>query len=240
MKMKKIILVLILTTTFTETFGCSCSSMKITNAYSTLDFIGIIEFKSLTEIENNYGIYKSTFEIKELFKGKENEKIFVDSMKGSSCSFIPQKNSKYLIFGYKNTDGKIMTSFCLAQGNPDKRSLSILRYLKKKKIENEISSNLRQTLNNEINSNLFEKSINGIFLYKVILNSDLRIKEILPSNENAKRNFNEKIRKELTSKIGYKINEVDKGIRTENLISYIILTWEYNYENDKIITTTKL
>jgi hypothetical protein len=240
MKMKRIFLTIILSTIFVRAFACSCGSMKITNTYSILDFIGIVEFKNLTELKNSYGIYKTTFELKELFKGKVNEKIFVDSMKGSSCSFIPEKNRKYLIFGYKNKDGKIMTSFCLAQGNPDKKSLSILRYLKKKKIGNEISSNLRQTLRNKINSNLFEKSVNGIFLYKVVLDSNLKFKEILPNNKNAQRNFSEKIKKELEAKISYELNEKDKGIKNEKFISYIILTWEKNYENERIITTTRL
>lgn len=238
--MKKTTLTLLLTITFLKSFGCSCGPMKIMNAYSILDFIGVVEFKSLTEVENNYGIYKSTFEIKELFKGKNDEKIFVDSMKGSSCSFLPQKNNTYLILGYKTIDGKIMTSFCLAQGNPNKKSLSILRYLKKKKIENEISSNLRQTLKNELNPNLFEKSVNGVFIYRVALDSDLKIKKIFPCNRNAKRNFNEKVRKELKRTISYKINEEEKGFKIDNLTSYIILTWEDNYESERVITTTRL
>ena len=114
------------------------------NAYSNLEFIGIVEFKTLNEIENSESIYESTYIIKELYKGNKNEKIYINSMKGSSCGFLPEKNSEYLILGYKENDGKTMISFCLVQGNPNKESLSILRKLNKERIEQNITSNLRQ------------------------------------------------------------------------------------------------
>ena len=238
--MKKILLTLILVFTFFKIEACSCGQTKIVNAYSILDFIGVIEFKTLTEIENANGIYQSTYKIKELFKGNSDERIYVESLKGSSCEFIPEKNKEYLILGYKTKKGKIITSICLANVNPSKNILSILRYLSKEKIEQNISSNLRQIVKKEIDYTLFEKGIKGIFLYKVDLDSDLKIKTIIPQNENAKNNFNEKIRGELKNKIYYQKNKKELKLKKEKLTSYIILNWEENYENERILTTSKI
>lgn len=240
MKMKKILITLILFFTIFKVQACSCSQFKIVNAYSLFEFIGIVEFQTLKEIDNSDGIYESTFEVKELFKGNRNEKIYVDSMQGSSCGFVPEKNKKYLILGSKEKNGKTMIAFCSVIGNPSKKSLSILRDLKKEKIEQNISSNLQQIMKNEINNSIFEKSVEGIFLYKVYLNSDLKITEIIPQNENAKKNFNEKIRTELKDKIYFENFEKELKLKKGNLTSYIILSWEKNYENKRIITTTKL
>ena len=240
MKIRNSILTFLLLITSFYSFACSCSQIKIVNAYSNLEFIGIVEFKTLNEIENSESIYESTYIIKELYKGNKNEKIYINSMKGSSCSFLPAKNSEYLILGYNGNDGKTMISFCLVQGNPNKESLSILRKLNKERIEQNITSNLRQITKEEINYNLFEKSVTGIFLYKVHLNSEMKIKEIIPQNENAKKNFNEKIRNELKNKIYYEKKEKEIKLKKEKFTSYIILNWETNYENERIITTSKL
>lgn len=240
MKIRQYILTIIFFIASVNSFACSCSSIKIVNAYSNMNFIGIVEFQTLNEIENSESIYESTYMIKELFKGNKNEKIYINSMKGSSCSFLPEKNNEYLILGNKEKDGKTMISFCLVQGNPSKKSLSILRKLSEEKIEQNISSNLRQIIKKEIDSTLFEKSVKGIFLYKVYLYSDLKIKKIIPQNENAKKNFTEKIRDELRNKINYQKNEEELKLKNENLTSYIILSWEKNYENERIITTSRL
>jgi hypothetical protein len=240
MKIRHSILTFLLLITTVYSFACSCAQIKIVNAYSNLEFIGIVEFQTLNEIENSESIYESTYIIKELYKGNRNEKIYINSMKGSSCGFLPEKNSEYLILGYKENDGKTMISLCLAQGNPNKQSLSILRKLSKEKIEKDISSNLRQFTKEEINYNLFEKSVKGIFLYKVYLDSELKIKEIIPQNENAKKNFNKKIRNEFKNKIYYQKSEEDIKLKTEKLTSYIILNWGKNYENERIIKTSRL
>ena len=68
----------------------------------------------------------------------------------------------------------------------------------------------------------------------------MKIKEIIPQNENAKKNFNEKIRNELKNKIYYQKSEKEIKLKKEKLTSYIILNWETNYENERIITTSKL
>lgn len=240
MKIKQYILTIILLIVSINSFACSCSSIKIINAYSNLNFIGIVEFQTLNQIENNKSIYESTYIIKELYKGNKDEKIYINSMKGSSCAFLPEKNREYLILGYKNRNGRTTISFCLVQGNPGKKSLSILRNLSKNKIGENISENLRQINKKEIKYNLFEKSVNGIFLYKVQLDSELKIKKIIPQNENAKNNFNETIENELKDKIYYKKNKDYLKLEKEDLTSYIILNWEENYENERIITTSKI
>ncbi|WP_298767704.1 hypothetical protein [uncultured Polaribacter sp.] len=240
MKIRNRILTFLLLIKSFYSFSCSCIPKKIINAYSNLNFIGIVEFQTLNPIQNNENIYESTFLIKELFKGNKNEKIYINSMLGSSCGFLPDLKSEYLILGVKKKDGKTMISYCLAQGNPNKESLSILRKLNREKIEQNITSNLLQIVKKEINYNLFEKSVKGIFLYKVHLNSELKIKEIIPQNENAKKNFNEKIRNEFKNKIHYQKSEEEIKLKTEKLTSYIILNWEENYENERIITTSRL
>ena len=240
MKIRKYILTIIILITSVNSFACSCIPKKIINAYSNLNFIGIVEFQTLNPIQNNENIYESTFVIKELFKGNKNEKIYINSMLGSSCGFLPELKSKYLILGVKKKDGKTMISYCLVQKKPSKESLSILRKLSDEKVEQNLTSNLRQIEKGKIDHTLFEKSIKGILLYKVYLNSELKIKEIIPQNENSKNNFNENIRKEFKKRMYYLKKDDEIKLKKENLISYIILNWENNYENERIITTTKL
>jgi hypothetical protein len=43
--------------------------------YSILNFIGIVEFQTLNQIENSENIYKSTYVIEEFYKGNKDKKI---------------------------------------------------------------------------------------------------------------------------------------------------------------------
>tara|TARA_B100000787_G_C16096221_1_gene251284 strand:+ start:150 stop:785 length:636 start_codon:yes stop_codon:yes gene_type:complete len=210
------------------------------NAFSNLDFIGIVEFESINRIENSYGAYESKIIFKELFKGNKKEKFIIDSQEGSSCSFMPETKSEYLILGYKNEQGIIEISFCSARIPPNEQELLILRKLSENQILTKISINLNQILKEEIDSLLFGKYKSGFFLYKVILNSDLTLKEITPENRMAKNHFNSKVRNELIKKIKYKKTREKFKLESGKLTSYIILNWTENYENKKIITTTKL
>ena len=146
MKIRNHFLTFIFLITSAFTFACSCSQIKIVNAFSNLDFIGIVEFESIKRIENSYGAYASKVLVKELFKGNKNEKFIIDSQEGSSCSFLPEIKSEYFILGFKNEKGIIEISFCSAQKYPNKNELSILRNVVKKNEFQNISSNLNQTL----------------------------------------------------------------------------------------------
>ena len=238
--MRKQLLILVLFLISAKVLGCSCGPTKIVNAYSIYNFIGVVEFTSLTKIENSYGMYESTFNIKELFKGIRSQKIYIDSMEGSSCGFLPKKNTPYFIFAYKTRKGKTVISYCQAQSNPDEKTVSIVRELSRRKIGQTMSSNLRQRLKGDLNSELFESSLNAIFIYKVSLNSDLSISKIQPQNEHASMNFNEEIKRELKKKIVYEINEDDIKTKKKNLTSYIILDWQINYEDQRVISIPTL
>lgn len=232
-----LIIALIITAT---TYACTCPLIKITNAFSHLEFIAIVEFQSLHQIENNSGYYKSNIKINELFKGNNISELLIDSGEGSSCGFSPRINTEYFILGYKNEQGLIKTTYCLAYSSPDVEKLSILRELAQKEISVQLTPNLRQELEDELNSTLFEKSVKGTFFYEVILNSDLEIKEIIACNENAERNLTNKIINELKQKIKYERFEENQKVTDKKIISFIILNWSTNYENEKIITATKI
>ena len=240
MKTKQFIITITFLISSISSIACSCSGIKIVTAFSNLDFIGIVEFESINRIENSYGAYDSKILFKELFKGNKSEKFILDSQEGSSCGFMPETKSEYLILGYKNEQGIIEISFCSARTHPNDEELLILRKLSENKISTKISTNLHQILKEEIDSLLFGEYKNGFFLYKVNLNSDLTLKEIIPENRMAKNHFNSKVRNELIKKIKYKKAREKLKLKSVKLSPYIILTWSENYENKRIITTTKL
>lgn len=239
-KMKKTYLAIILLLATITTYACTCPLIKITNAFSHFEFIAIVEFQSLHEIENNPGYYQSKFKINELFKGNNISELLIVSGEGSTCGFSPRINTKYFILGYKNEEGLIETSYCLTYNSPDDEKLSILRELAQKEISVQLTPNLRQELVDELNSTLFEELVTGTFLYEVILNSDLEIIEIIACNANAERNFNEQIKKEIKQKIKYERFEENQKIPSQKISSFILLSWTENYENEKVITATKI
>ena len=214
------LILLCLCTTF-NSFSCSCPNISLINAYSYFDFIGTVQFENLREV-NDYGLYASEVNIQELFKGNTVQKIFINSQKGSSCNFIPEENISYFILGSKNENGQIEISLCTAF-NPS--SIKNINILKQHKLE-VIDTNLKQRFNGKIKNSLFNKKLTGYFIYKVILNSDLSISQILPINQNALDNFNSGIRFEFLKKISYHKINPELSFTKDKLTSYIILNWE--------------
>ncbi|MAD96099.1 MAG: hypothetical protein CMB99_02120 [Flavobacteriaceae bacterium] len=209
------------------------------NAFSFFEFIGIVEFESVQKIENSNGYYESKYKISKVYKGKGKPEIYINSQEGSSCSFIPGRNTKYLILG-ERINGKIEISFCSAMQVPDKNKLAILDNLVSLDLPNKTSFKLFQTFNEDINPSLFSKSVNGTFIYEVVLNSKLNIEKLSPLNDNAKNSFNEKVRTELLRKIRFKRISEYKKENNSKLTSYIILNWTTNYENEKVFGATRL
>lgn len=226
---------------FTPTlFACSCPQIKIINVFSNFEFIGIVQFESLKEVKKKSNYFESKIKIKELFKGESIGKLYIHSDKGSSCEFMPEMNSDYFILGFKNDSGMIETSFCLTYEFPNNEKLSIFRELVKERGSDEITSNLIQYVKEDIDAKLFKKDVNGYFLYRVLLNSDLSIKEIIPVNNNAIINYDDKVRNDLKRKIFYRKADDKIKLGKTEFNSFLILNWSENQKNEKIITPTKL
>lgn len=236
--MKKIILTLVVFSTI-KIFACSCSQFRLTNVISGIEFIGIVKFKSLKETSIHSEIYKAEFEIKEQFIGNKNAELFIESQEGSSCGFLPESGSEYFILAYKNENGLLATSFCLARNVPNNEILSILREVRESKIYYQTTRNLRQITKKKINSSLFEKNFKGAFIYEVNLNSNFKVTNLKPFNTRARKNFNENIKQDLTKSFEYMKMDENLKMKDEVFKTFIILSWSKNYEEELVFESTK-
>ncbi|CAL2081551.1 conserved protein of unknown function [Tenacibaculum sp. 190524A02b] len=237
--MKKIILIIFLLSTVTS-FGCSCSQLRLTNAFSGIEFIGIIKFTSLKKVSDFEEFYKVEYEVIEQFVGNKKTELFIESQESSSCSFIPEINFEYFILAYKNENGFLVTSFCLAKNIPTFKVLSILREVTKANIHKNTTQNIIQYTKEKLNTNLFKKEIKGALIYEVNLNSNLEVTNLKPYNDKAKNNFNKRIKKELRDKFRYKKMNKELKIKGENFKAFIVLNWIENYKRKLVIETTKI
>ncbi|SNR14835.1 exported protein of unknown function [Tenacibaculum jejuense] len=238
MKLKYFLLFLLLISSY-QSFACSCSPIKLMNAFSYADFIGVVQFESIKELNKNPGFYSSKIKIEELFKGNSNDAIFINSQKGSSCHFIPSNGVSFFILGFKNEQNLIEVSFCTALLSSSINHKDILRNISKKHKNKPIAYQFVQRLKGNINQTLFSKTKEPL-IYKVTLNSDASISNIIPENKIAQQNFNSGIRFELLKKVSFTKPDAKLKYKKDQLVSYIILKWTKNLDNETILTFPNL
>ena len=192
--MKKSLTLFLRLLTYTSISACSCTSMKAVNVFSYFEYIGIVEFQSITEIKNDSNYYSSTHTLKRLFKGSKNSNIYINSLKETSCAFIPKIGREYLILGERR-NGRIEISFCSAMRVPSEETLIKLDQLIQLGVDKRTSRNMYQTVREQIDSQLFPKEEKGIFIYKIKLDQELKITALSPFNTIAKSHFNKEVDK---------------------------------------------
>jgi len=107
-----------------KTFACSCvtkpdfKTKEDLNEYIFIAHVKITGIQQIDNIETDRYVHQMTFEILELFKGKEINKIFVSgshpSLKGwTSCDLGEKIGDEWIIFGYYNNYfKKLTTGYC--------------------------------------------------------------------------------------------------------------------------------
>jgi hypothetical protein len=168
------------------------------------DFVAKVKVtKSLKEwnFENAFKPYTVNFIIEELYKGQEITSISLDSYSDASCGLVLAENSEWIIFAYKNKEDKYFTNLCSGSKQIDKvfnnpkypnaaknyntvinKTLEVLQLFKKHEVN--ISNKTLITNSKDNFSEHFNKYnacdfLNQYGLYKVILNADLSIKDVI-------------------------------------------------------------
>ncbi|MCA6423117.1 MAG: hypothetical protein IM568_09905 [Flavobacterium sp.] len=168
------------------------------------DFVAKVKVtKSLKEwnFENAFNPYSISFTIEELFKGEEITSISLSSYSDASCGLVISENSEWIIFAYKNNDNHYFTDLCSGSKQIDlvftdsiypnatknhnlmiNNTLEVLKLFKKYNVEisNKILlSNSKDNFSEHFNKYNACDFLNQYGVYKVILNADLSIKEVI-------------------------------------------------------------
>lgn len=196
--MKKTILLCFLILTAKFTFSCECVSTPLLEKYQRSDFVAKIKILKVKQDDNHKDYHDIDFELINLFKGRSINKLKIESLLNTSCSFLPSENSTWLIFASRDQNGYISAGACSGSEQIDqafdlvmypnldvkyKKSidlkLEVLDYLKSKKITFDNKFKLTPTNFRPCLDDLkgYEEK-NRFAVYQVIVNSDLSIKKI--------------------------------------------------------------
>jgi hypothetical protein len=100
-------------------FGCTCGTPKPSAcsqlaAEASAIFVGTVDAaENPPEAGNDRGLSKYRFHVDEHFAGSDEEFVDVYSGRGATdCSFWFTEGRTYLVFAYKETDGKLHTTEC--------------------------------------------------------------------------------------------------------------------------------
>jgi hypothetical protein len=95
-----------------EAFSCSCVNTPLLEKYQRSDFIATIKILKVIRDENNKDYHDIDFELINLYKGASLNKLKIESVLNSSCSFLPSENTIWLIFAAKDHNGFLSFGAC--------------------------------------------------------------------------------------------------------------------------------
>ncbi len=95
-----------------ETFSCSCALTPLLEKYQRSEFIATIKILKVIQDEKNEDYHDIDFELINLYKGTSINKLKIESVLNSSCSFLPSENTTWLIFASKDHKGFLSFGFC--------------------------------------------------------------------------------------------------------------------------------
>ncbi|MDN3587994.1 hypothetical protein QWY86_15030 [Pedobacter aquatilis] len=116
--MKKLLLLVLINLITIKLLACVCEPTNITHKFLSADFVAIADIKETFNNEKGKDFYRVNLNVNQLYKGdKAINSINVGGYNGvdsvwSSCDIKLISGSKWLIFGYKNQDGDLVTGMC--------------------------------------------------------------------------------------------------------------------------------
>ncbi len=127
MDLKKKLLLCFLLLIAIESFSCECVYTPLLEKYQRSDFIATVKITKVIQDENNKDYHDIDFELINIYKGASINKLKIESLVNSSCSFLPSENTTWLIFASK--DHKGFLSFGACSGSEQiNREFDLIKY----------------------------------------------------------------------------------------------------------------
>jgi len=188
-------------------FACSCANEGVVNNFQQSEFVAKAKIIKITPDSANSEYHDAVIEIINLYKGEQLSKIKIMSSLNTSCGFLPDENSTWIIFA-STWQGVLSFGFCSGSMHVDEffdpvkypnagknwRNTVKLRegaiaFLSNHKIFNPNPSLIR-AYNSEIGTFKGYKNENSFTVFQVDVNSDFSIAAIkqLKKFQNGKLN----------------------------------------------------
>lgn len=94
-----------------ESYACSCGHELIVNRVAKADFVANITILKVSTIDTLEDYHQLDIEINELFKGSDRNSILVHSFLRSSCAFLPNEGTTWLVFATEYNN-KVSFGYC--------------------------------------------------------------------------------------------------------------------------------
>ena len=188
-------------------FACSCDNEGVINNFQRSEFVAKAKIIKITPDSTNSEYHDAVIEIINLYKGEQLSRIKIMSSLNTSCGFLPDENSTWIIFA-STWQGVLSFGFCSGSmqiddtfdsveypnaaknwGNTVKLREGAITFLSNHKIFNPNPSSIR-AYNSEIGSFKGYKNKNSFAVFQVDVNSDFSIAAIkqLKKFQNGKLN----------------------------------------------------
>ncbi len=100
-------------------FACSCAYEGVVNNFQASEFVAKAKIIKITPDSANSDYHDAVIEIINLYKGKQLSKIKIMSLVNTSCGFLPDENSTWIIFA-STWQGVLSFGFCSGSMQVDK------------------------------------------------------------------------------------------------------------------------
>ena len=200
-------------------YACSCAHYGVVHNFQQSEFVAKAKIIKITPDPKNSDYHDAVIKIISLYKGEHLDKIKIMSSLNSSCGFLPEESSTWIIFAGR-LQGMLSFGFCSGgidigrtfdsaeypnanrnYGNTIKLKEGVISFLCQNKIPNPNPFELH-AFNTKISLLKGYKNKNSFAVFQVDVNSDFSIADIkqLKKFENGKLNklVNDSMKTELT------------------------------------------
>lgn len=198
-----------------QALACTCYTEQLLSNASTSDFVAEVEIIDISPdpMDDNY--YDIDIQIIDLYKGESIASLKLNSSLRSGCSLYTEKGSKWLVFAKINKKGDLSFGYCSGSKQID-RKFDLSKYpdlpdgyAKKIKRAREVLSDFRDLKLSGLSSERFYTSsrreclrnFSGVSIdgydkafYKLKVNIDSKIEEVIPLLEFSNKEVNEQLR----------------------------------------------
>jgi len=176
-------------------YACSCAIEGVVNKFQQSEFVAKAKIVKIMPDTTNSDYHDAVIKIISLYKGEHLAKIKIMSSLNSSCSFLPEENSTWIIFAQRWQE-MLSFGFCSGSinldrtfdsimypnanrnyGNTIKLEEGVISFLCKNKIPNPNPSMLHAS-NTKISLLKGYKNKNSFAVFQVDVNSDFSIAAI--------------------------------------------------------------